>query len=216
MSIPLALRGDLGIPSCLTISYHPQPRRTLRPSFIPQAALPQSPGKFTGDNAASKRKGTSENVAPSKAEQLQANQSSSSIDIQKWNVRAVTPHERRNGVYPSMGEFEAELTELFIIMPFLHPRLSRIRREVLAHLAYDVNKTASRLIELKTMIPKANIESICSRRPSTLLDRDWEKVPSAVESLALYYDETTIARMVTAEPALLVEDVNKILKELEE
>lgn len=114
-----------------------------------------------------------------------------------------------------LEDFEARLADLLVIMPFLHSRLVRMNPELIAGLAKDITKTANRIIELKLMIPGANMEAVCSQRPSLLLDVEWPKVPVALEKLSEHYNAEDIASMVSQEPLLLVEDVNKILKELE-
>ena len=210
MSFPLAL----GIPSYLSISYAPKPRRTLRTSLIPKASA-STPEDSTPEKAASKPTGTSENVAPFVlfGRMMQENQAGMLDDdyIQQGLIRSAAARAANLDI----DEFEANLTNLLVIMPFLQARLTLMKPELLADLAKDVTKTATRMIELRTMIPGGNVESVCSQRPSLLLDAEWKKVPIALEKLAEHYDEQAIAKMVTAEPLLLVEDVNKILKELE-
>ena len=54
-----------------------------------------------------------------------------------------------------------------------------------------------------------------AHRPSLLLGSELAGVPEAVARLRAHYTDTELARMVSAEPLLLVEDVDAILAELE-
>lgn len=113
-------------------------------------------------------------------------------------------------------EFEQNLTQLLVIMPFLQARLARIKPELLAGLASDVETTASRILSLKVdLIPGADVESILHQRPSLLLNPEWSKIGACLSGLQTHYSDKDIAAMVSKEPLLLVEDVEKILRELE-
>lgn len=52
------------------------------------------------------------------------------------------------------------------------------------------------------------------QRPSLLLDGEWERVEGGVRQLAARYTEEEAARLASAEPLLLVEDLEQILEEL--
>lgn len=52
------------------------------------------------------------------------------------------------------------------------------------------------------------------QRPSLLLDGEWEQVPGGVAALAARYNEEQVARLATAEPLLLVEELEHVLQEL--
>lgn len=206
----------LKIPSYLIISGGPSPRarRVFRPPFKFQASSGTNDIPALGGGS-SKPTGTSENVAPwtLMGRMIQEGQPGllSNDYIQQGLIRSAAA--RASNL--NLEDFEARLTDLLVIMPFLQSRLVRMKPELLASLASDVSKTANRIIELKMMIPGVNMEAVCSQRPSLLLDVEWSKVPVALEKLAQHYDDDVIASMVSEEPLLLVEDVNKILLELE-
>lgn len=52
------------------------------------------------------------------------------------------------------------------------------------------------------------------QRPSLLLDGEWERVPVGVAALEARYSEEEAARLASAEPLLLVEDLEYVLQEL--
>lgn len=141
-----------------------------------------------------------------------------------------------------------------------------LQPKLLAALASEPEQLAQRLVELKTLLPQADVASIvaqaCSagltfahlarvlkrhavrllrlsghlftssyasqpvymqllaphptplQRPSLLLDGEWERVPGGVAALAARYSEQEVARLASAEPLLLVEDLEHVLQEL--
>ncbi len=140
-----------------------------------------------------------------------------------------------------------------------------LQPKLLAALASEPEQLAQRLVELKTLLPQADVASIvaqaCSagltfahlarvlkrhavrllrlsghlftsyasqpvymqllalhptplQRPSLLLDGEWERVPGGVAALAARYAEEEVARLASAEPLLLVEDLEHVLQEL--
>jgi hypothetical protein len=174
----------------------------------------QSPSSSASNNNSN---GTSKNVAPwallgrvVKEDSIRPLMNQDSI--QQGLIRSAAA--RASNL--ELEDFESRLTDLLVIMPFLQPRLVRMKPALLAALAADVVKTAERVITLKDMLNDgANIESILSQRPSLLLDEDWPKIPLALASLRKFYDDVVIADMASAEPILLVENVDSILRELE-
>jgi HPt (histidine-containing phosphotransfer) domain-containing protein len=103
---------------------------------------------------------------------------------------------------------------LLYLMPFLQPRLLRIQPKLLAALAADPDLIAARLIELKALLPAADVAAVAGQRPSLLLAGEWERVPDAVRQLLALYSEEEAARLATAEPVLLADDVEEVLAEL--
>jgi hypothetical protein len=221
------------LPPCLLISFNSssQRRHQHRPlSWIPKASSSSSSSDeddqdtnttpSTNANSTTSNtilSGTSKNVAPwalmgrvikEDAIRPLMNQDS----IQQGLIRSAAAQASNL----ELEDFETRLADLLIIMPFLQARLVRMKPALLAALATDVVKTAERVIQLKNMLdPGANIESILSQRPSLVLDEDWPKIPLALETLRKYYDDVAIAEMASAEPILLVENVDSILRELE-
>lgn len=107
------------------------------------------------------------------------------------------------------------LQRLFSLMPFLQQRMLRMQPKLLAALAADPDRVAARLIELKAMLPAADVAAVVGGRPSLLLEGEWEQVPKRVEQLAAHYTEEEVARLVAVEPLLLVEDIEEVLAELQ-
>ena len=114
-----------------------------------------------------------------------------------------------------LEEFETRLESLLTVMPFLQARLVRMKPALLAALAADVEKTATRIVQLQNILSGGNMESILSQRPSLVLDEEWVKIPAALESLKKHYNDEHIAQMASKEPILLIENVDTILKDLE-
>lgn len=106
------------------------------------------------------------------------------------------------------------MQRLLYLMPFLQPRLLRIQPKLLAALAADPDLIAARLIELKALLPAADVAAVAGQRPSLLLAGEWERVPGAVRQLLALYSEEEAARLATAEPVLLADDVEEVLAEL--
>lgn len=100
-------------------------------------------------------------------------------------------------------------------MPFLQDRLLRMSPKLLAALAADPALIAARLVELRALLPGADVAAVAGGRPSLLLPPEWERVPAAAAALADRYSEEEVARLVVAEPLLLAEDVEAILAELQ-
>ncbi|PRW58273.1 ER lumen retaining receptor isoform B [Chlorella sorokiniana] len=111
-------------------------------------------------------------------------------------------------------EFEARLQRLFTLVPFLQERMLRMQPKLLAALAAEPEQLAQRLVELKTLLPQADVAAIVAQRPSLLLDGEWERVPAGVAALAACYSEEEAGRLASAEPLLLVEDLEHVLQEL--
>jgi len=219
--------------TCLLISPSPQllklkSRRPRSRYWIPRASSSSSsddedqgdianlpPNSSPSSN--SNPNGTSKNVAPwalmgrvMKEDSIRPLMNQDSI--QQGLIRSAAA--RASNI--ELEDFESRLADLLVIMPFLQPRLVRMKPALLAALATDVVKTAERVIQFKNMLDeRANIESILSQRPSLVLDEDWPKIPLALASLRKFYDDVTIADMASAEPILLVENVDSILRELE-
>eukprot|EP00887_Chlorella_sp_A99_P005535 scaffold1.g5535.t1 len=99
-------------------------------------------------------------------------------------------------------------------MPFLEPQLARLRPALLAGLAADPERAAARLVELRALLPRANVAAVLSQRPSLVLDGEWEAVPAGLARLLAYYTEEEAAAMVSVEPCLLLDDVRVVLREL--
>jgi fermentation-respiration switch protein FrsA (DUF1100 family) len=91
----------------------------------------------------------------------------------------------------------------------------RMQPKLLAALAADPERVAGRLIELKSLLPLANVAAIAGQRPSLLLDGEWERVAGGAAQLAAIYAEAEVAKLASAEPLLLVEDLQHILAELQ-
>ena len=66
-------------------------------------------------------------------------------------------------------DFEARLQRLLTLLPFLQPRIPRMQPRLLAALAADPEGLASRLIQLKVLLPAADVGAIVTQRPSLLL-----------------------------------------------
>ena len=116
----------------------------------------------------------------------------------------------------SLEEFEQNLAELLILLPFLQKKLVVLHPVLLGQLVKDVPKTAAQIIALHQMLPEgSNIESILSQRPALLLEDEFVKIPKCLESLRDHYDDEAIREIASSEPLLLVEDVNTVLRELE-
>lgn len=172
----------------------------------------------------------------------------------------------------ALHAFSVRLNHLLLCRPptvFVQPKL-------LAALAAEPEQLARRLVELKTLLPQADVASIVAQaccwgywkvlaagrshvaglrlgclaqagtpsnnvlgpaekltlslpllapyslrpapplpqRPSLLLDGEWEQVPGGVAALAARYNEDQVARLATAEPLLLVEELEHVLQEL--
>ena len=58
------------------------------------------------------------------------------------------------------------------------------------------------------------MEAVLSQRPSLLLEGEWERVAGGVVALQARYSESEVARLATAEPLLLVADLEEVLQEL--
>lgn len=225
----------ISLAPCLLISLVSPSPRLFRPRqprsqyWIPRASSSSSSDNDDQDNintnlppnsstsSSSILSGTSKNVAPwalmgrvMKEDSIRPLMNQDSI--QQGLIRSAAA--RASNL--ELEDFESRLADLLIIMPFLQPRLVRMKPALLAALATDVVKTAERVIQLKNMLDDgANIESILSQRPSLVLNEDWPKIPLALASLRKYYDDVAIAEMASAEPILLVENVDSILRELE-
>ena len=106
------------------------------------------------------------------------------------------------------------LQRLLTLMPFLQRRLLRIQPKLLAALAADPDLIAARLIQLKTLLPAADVAAVAGQRPSLLLDAEWQRVPVAVSQLLARYSEEEAAFLASREPLLLAEDVEAVLAEL--
>lgn len=103
---------------------------------------------------------------------------------------------------------------LLTLMPFLQQRLLRIQPKLLAALAADPDLVASRLVELKMLLPAVDVARVAGQRPSLLLAGEWECVPGAVAQLLAHYSQEEAASLASAEPLLLAEDVEAVLAEL--
>ena len=107
------------------------------------------------------------------------------------------------------------LQRLLTLLPFLQDRMLRMQPRLLAALAADPERVAGRLIELKSLLPLADVAAIARQRPSLLLDGEWERVAGGAAQLGAVYEEAEVARIASAEPLLLVEDLQHILAELQ-
>lgn len=106
------------------------------------------------------------------------------------------------------------LQRLFTLMPFLQARMLRMQPKLLAALAAQPQVVAARMIELRGLLPGASVEAVLSQRPSLLLEGEWERVAGGVVALQARYSESEVARLATAEPLLLVADLEEVLQEL--
>lgn len=100
-------------------------------------------------------------------------------------------------------------------MPFLQDRLPRMRPKLLAALAADPDRVAARLIQLRSLLPAADVAAVAAVRPSLLLDGEWEGVAERAAALGRHYSEAEVARIVQAEPLLLAEELQGVLEELQ-
>lgn len=121
---------------------------------------------------------------------------------------------RHAGLAPE--DFEPRVQAVLVLMPFLAPKLPRLRPELLAGLAADIERTATRLLQLRALLPtQADAAAVLSARPSLLLDGEWERLPAGLDALLRRFSEGDVARLVHAEPSLLLEDVDGVLRELQ-
>ena len=107
------------------------------------------------------------------------------------------------------------LQRLLALLPCLTPRISRLRPELLAGLVTDIGRAAARLIELRGLLPGADVAAVLGQRPLLLLDGEWEQIPAGVAGLRRHFSEEQVARMVAQEPLLLLEDIDQVLRDLQ-
>ena len=72
------------------------------------------------------------------------------------------------------------------------------------------------MLQLRALLPtQADAAAVLSARPSLLLDGEWERLPAGLDALLRRFSEGDVARLVHAEPSLLLEDVDGVLRELQ-
>ncbi|KAK9810394.1 hypothetical protein WJX72_009951 [[Myrmecia] bisecta] len=111
--------------------------------------------------------------------------------------------------------FLANLQALVTLLPDLKDRLLRLQSKLLVALVEDVPQAGRRLIELKGMLPMANVSAIVVSRPALLLDEEFNAIPGAVAQLRSLFNDKDLSRMVESQPLLLVEDITAIIQQLE-
>ena len=71
-------------------------------------------------------------------------------------------------------------------------------------------------MRLRDWLPCCDVLQLLSARPSLLLPGEWEHVERAVADLkAIYITDGTTAAIVTAQPALLSQDIPDLVSQLE-
>ncbi|PSC76419.1 ATP-dependent zinc metalloprotease FTSH mitochondrial isoform A [Micractinium conductrix] len=131
--------------------------------------------------------------------------------LQQGLVRSAAARESGLGY----EEFDARLQHLLALMPFLTNRLPRLAPKLVAALVADPPTIAARLVELKRLLPAADVAAIAGGRPSLLVPPEWERLPAGVAALQARYSEEEVARLAAAEPLLLADDVEAVLAELQ-
>lgn len=70
----------------------------------------------------------------------------------------------------------ADLQELVLLLPDLASQLPGLHPKTLAVLAADIRGVAQKLIRLRLLFPSADVSQMISRRPTLLLDEEFEQV----------------------------------------
>ncbi|KAI8476739.1 MAG: hypothetical protein J3K34DRAFT_222803 [Monoraphidium minutum] len=136
-------------------------------------------------------------------------------------ARAVA--ERCGGL--SEAELRERLEALAALVPSLAGRLLLLRADLLGELVGDVGAVAAKMLQLKAWFPTADLAELVGRRPSLLSAAEFGRVGAARRQLLARFPDpggggagaasAAVDRLVTAQPLLLVEDVEALLAELE-
>lgn len=78
--------------------------------------------------------------------------------------------------YPLLLAAAADLQELVLLLPDLASQLPSLHPKTLAVLAADTAGVAQKLIWLRLLFPSADVSQMISRRPTLLLDEEFEQV----------------------------------------
>jgi hypothetical protein len=122
---------------------------------------------------------------------------------------------RAAGLAPAA--FDAALARLHAVVPSLVGRIAGMDPALLAALAADPDATARAAVSLRLALPArgCDLDSMLARCPGLLAPAEAGGVAAALAALELHYpDPTDVASILAAEPAVLLEDVDRALAEL--
>jgi len=115
------------------------------------------------------------------------------------------------------------LRQLLTLLPDLGDRLLTLKPDLLLELVADPHEVAARLVKLKQMFPAANLTMMVYRRPVMLTAGAWVGVLEGSEKLRVLFGDGggggpaadgRLDALVTAQPLLLVGDVDVLLAEM--
>ncbi|KAL3132977.1 hypothetical protein ABBQ38_006887 [Trebouxia sp. C0009 RCD-2024] len=120
-------------------------------------------------------------------------------NCQEWDNARVQQVAIMHGISTDAVQ---DLQRLLPDLPIHSPSKTQLVRA----LAADTCTTASRLLQLKSWFPSANISIMVAHRPGLLLE-EFVGVPAAMAVLHKWFDADAIDHMVQEQPLFLIEDV---------
>lgn len=106
------------------------------------------------------------------------------------------------------------LQDLHALLPEVAKRWRSLPADVFQALTTDPPATVLKLVQLRSWFPTADVSLMVSRRPSLLLDVEFEVIPAALQVLQDLFDTDAIDHMVQEQPLFLVEDIPRAVSHL--
>eukprot|EP00884_Botryococcus_braunii_P004355 jgi/Botrbrau1/13920/Bobra.136_2s0011.2 len=112
------------------------------------------------------------------------------------------------------ASFTSNLKTLMILLPPLDDHILRLKPQIIAELVDNPSNIAVKLVQLRQMLPTADVGHIVSKRPMLLRDDEFDGVPAAIDRLTELFPQADIGKMVEYQPLMLVEDLDKVMEQL--
>ncbi|CAD7699318.1 unnamed protein product [Ostreobium quekettii] len=99
--------------------------------------------------------------------------------------------------------FQRQLEVMQQLLPGFGPRVATMPPKLIAALVGIAPEVATKLVELKSMLPEADVSSLCLQRPSLLLDADLAALRRDVDRLRRLLPRTDVDALVERHPVVL-------------
>jgi len=112
-------------------------------------------------------------------------------------------------------QLDAQLLALSNLLPDLVAKLHALRAPLVLELLRDLPGVARRLLQLRELLPGADVSGMVARAPELLLRTPIDDLSSAVAALVDNLPGVSVGPLVEREPMLLRADVKRLIAEVE-
>ncbi|KAK9842918.1 hypothetical protein WJX74_004400 [Apatococcus lobatus] len=114
-----------------------------------------------------------------------------------------------------LTEVTMRLRDLDLLLPDLVQRLPRLKADLLLKLLSNTEVTGSKLLALKSSLPRADIQNLASRFPMLLTDYSVEELVEKTDELRKHLPGVDLDDLVEREPMVFKADMTKVLADVQ-